>query len=272
MMFWIYDYPAWQIAILFTLAFAAASVAGLLAFRALVSRWLHRDEKVNEMVGFAMSSFSMLYGLLLGLLAVAAYQGYADTSSLTGKESTVLATLYGASGALPDPVGPELEAILRDYTRNIIDVSWPEQQRGIVPVAAGHYLEAYLDRLHSFEPGTLREQSVQAEAIRLANDVVEIRRARLLSIDGGIPHIFWWVVLAGAFINILLVWMLEMERHTHVILTALVGGFLGLVIFLVAAMDYPFRGDFSVSAEPFEFVYRTVMTPAAPKPPMVPTS
>lgn len=258
-MFFIYDHPAWQMAIVFSLVFAGIGVAGLLLFRAAFHGALHRDDKVNEMVGFAMASFSMLYGLLLGLLAVAAYQGYADVSGLTDKEATVLATLYDASGALPDPFGAGLEADLRNYTRNIIDVSWPLQQNGEVPTVETAMMGSFVDRLHLFEPRTLREQSVQAEAIELTNQLVQIRRARLLSIDGGIPYILWWVVLAGACINILLVWMLDMARGTHIILTTLVGGFLGLVIFLIAAMDYPFRGDVSVSAAPFEFVYATSM-------------
>lgn len=258
-MFWIYDYPTWEMALLFTLGTAAFAVLGVLLFRRFFGAWLHRDDKVNEMVGFAMSSFSMLYGLLLGLLAVAAYQGFSDTSGLTDRESTVLATLYGATGALPDPLGNELQSDLRRFTRNVIDVSWPEQRRGMVPTAAGDILETYLGKLHGFEPQTMREQNIQSEALGLANELVQIRRTRLLSVDGGIPEILWGVVLAGAAINILLVWMLDMQRHSHIILSAMVGGFLGLVIFLVAAMDYPFRGAVSVGPDSFEFVYDTVM-------------
>jgi hypothetical protein len=258
-MFWIYDYPTWEMALLFTLGTAAFAIAGVLLFRRVFGAWLHRDDKVNEMVGFAMSSFSMLYGLLLGLLAVAAYQGFSDTSGLTDRESTVLATLYGATGALPAPLARELQGDLRRYTRNVIDVSWPEQRRGVVPTEAGDLLEIYLHKLHDFEPQTMREQNVQSEAFTLANELVQIRRSRLLSVDGGIPEILWWVVLAGAAINILLVWMLDMQRHSHIILSAMVGGFLGLVIFLVAAMDYPFRGAVSVGPDSFEFVYDTVM-------------
>lgn len=258
-LFWIYDYPAWQMALLFTFGVAGFAVVGVLLFRRLFGAWLHRDDKVNEMVGFAMASFSMLYGLLLGLLAVAAYQGFADTSGLTDRESTVLATLYGATAALPDPIGNELQADLRRYTRNVIDVSWPEQRRGVVPTEAGEILESYLVRLHAFEPRSYREQNLQAEALGLANELVQIRRTRLLSVDGGIPEILWWVVVTGALINILLVWMLDMALATHVILSAMVGGFLGLVIFLVAAMDYPFRGEVSVGPDSFEFVYETIM-------------
>jgi hypothetical protein len=262
-MFWIYDYPTWEMALLFSFGLAAVAIAGVLLFRRFIGSWLHRDDKVNEMVGFAMASFSMLYGLLLGLLAVAAFQGFSDASGLTDRESTVLATLHGATGALPAPLAGELQGDLRLYARNVIDVSWPEQRIGIVPTAAGDILETYLVKLHNFEPQTMREQNVQAEAFTLANELVHIRRTRLLSVDGGIPEILWWVVIAGAAINILLVWMLDMAYHTHIILSAMVGGFLGLVIFLIAAMDYPFRGAVSVGPDSFEFVYETVMKPGA---------
>jgi hypothetical protein len=261
LLYWIYDYPSWQMALAFTLVFGGVSIAGLLGFRALFHAWLHRDVRANEMVGFAMSSFSMLYGLLLGLLAVAAYQNYSVTSDLVTKEAGSLAALYRTSAALPDPVGPALATLLRDYTREVIDVSWPQQQQGIVPGGGSRLVAAYFDRLQAFEPTTMREQTLHAEALAIANDLVQTRRARLVSVTGGIPNILWWVVLTGALINIVLLWMLDMARHTHVILTGMIGGFLGLVIFLVAAMDYPFRGEVSVTPEPFELVYRSLMLP-----------
>jgi hypothetical protein len=159
-------------------------------------------------------------------------------------------------------VGPQLQEDLRLYTREVIDVSWPQQRKGIVPAGASPLVSRYLDHLHKFAPSNLRELNIQAEALTLANELVQLRQSRLLGVTGGIPPILWWVVLAGAFINVFLMWMLAMARHTHILLTALIGGFLGLVVFLVAAMDYPFRGDVSVGAEPLEAIYQTVMRPA----------
>jgi hypothetical protein len=64
----------------------------------------------------------------------------------------------------------------------------------------------------------------------------------------------------GAFLNIVLIWMLDMEIHVHAILATLLSLFLGVVIFLVAAMDNPFRGEVSVGPDALELVYRTLMT------------
>jgi hypothetical protein len=70
------------------------------------------------------------------------------------------------------------------------------------------------------------------------------------------------VVGIGAVIALLLVAMLDMEIHVHLILGAALSAFLGLVIFLIAAMDNPFRGEVSVTPAPFRQVYETLMQPS----------
>jgi hypothetical protein len=77
----------------------------------------------------------------------------------------------------------------------------------------------------------------------------------------GIPEVLWFVVAAGGIIFVLLVAMLDMEVHVHLILSTTVAAFLGMVIFLIAAMDNPFRGEVSVGPEAFEEIYGALMVP-----------
>jgi len=44
-------------------------------------------------------------------------------------------------------------------------------------------------------------------------------------------------------------------------MTILMSALLGLMIFLVAALDNPFQGDVSVSADPLELAYSQLMKP-----------
>jgi hypothetical protein len=262
MFFWIYDHPTWQMALLFTAAFTIVAVIGLLAFRATVHGWLHRGGHANEMIGHALSSFAILYGLLLGLLAVAAYTGYSATGDQVTKEAASLATLYRDLSGLPAPVRTQLQEKLRRYTREVIDVSWPAQREGVVPTTASAIMTDFNTALHAFKPADLGEAALHTEAISQANEVVELRSQRLANVNAGIPDILWWVVLLGALINTVLLWMVDTDAHVHVVLTALLSAFTGLVIFLVAAMDFPFRGEVSIGPDPFEQVYATVMSPS----------
>ncbi len=53
--------------------------------------------------------------------------------------------------------------------------------------------------------------------------------------------------------------MLDMEINVHGILTAVLSMFLGIVIFLIADMDKPFRGDVLVGPDAYELVYGSLM-------------
>jgi hypothetical protein len=68
----------------------------------------------------------------------------------------------------------------------------------------------------------------------------------------------WYVVVFGAALTIALVWLFDMELVTHLFLGGLLATFLGTLVFLLAALDNPFRGEVSISPEPFEHVYKTM--------------
>jgi hypothetical protein len=132
---------------------------------------------------------------------------------------------------------------------------------GIVPTEGSHLVTIFVEDLVAFEPSKKSEEILQAEALRQLNSFIELRRSRLANVTTGIPGVFWAVVAIGAVLTILLLAMLDMEIHVHLILGSAVSLFLGLVIFLIAAMDNPFRGEVSVGPEPFETIYDTLMKP-----------
>jgi hypothetical protein len=259
MFLWVYDFPDWLMALLFAGGFAAFSIVGTLASRRFASSWLHRPKTANEHIGIALGSFSVLYGILLGLLAVASFQTFANTEDLDTKEAARLMAVYRECSGLPDPMRTELQNDLRAYTRETIDVDWPLQQRGIVPTHSTQLFGKFFDRLESFNPTTMRESNIQLESMRQAADLSGLRRQRLATVRVGLPSIMWGVVLAGALVFAVLLWMFDMERHVHILITGLLSAFLGLTIFVIVAMDYPYRGEVSIDAQPFEQVYGAVM-------------
>ena len=261
MFYWIYDYSPLSMGALFAFVFVAATLFVIFFFNRFFHSWIHNDERTNDMVGFALSSFSVLYGLLVGLIAVAAYQNFSTVSDIATKEASSLAAMYRDLRGYPQPIRGRLQEDLREYTRYVIDKAWPEQRRGIVPTEGSHRIEQFVDDLLTFKPSEKSEEIIHAEALRQLNNYIELRRARLANVTTGIPAVLWWVVFIGALISVVLIAMLAMEIHVHLILGGALSLFLGLVIFLIAAMDNPFRGQVSVGPEAFQTVYDTLMKP-----------
>ena len=76
------------------------------------------------------------------------------------------------------------------------------------------------------------------------------------SVQGGLAGPLWVIVLAGAFLSIALTWFFDMKSQSmHLWMTVMLASLLGLLIYLVGALDNPFRGEISVGYQPFEFVY-----------------
>lgn len=261
MFYWIYDYPTLWMGALFALAFILVTWLAIFLFRRYFRSWFHSERRANDMVGFVFSSFAVLYGILVGLVAVAAYQSFDNVNDLATREASTLAAVYRDLGGYPETVRARLQGQLRNYTRYEIDVAWPQQQRGIVPGEGTHRLEQFMDDLLSFRPSNLGEQIIHAELLRQLNSLMDLRSARLSSVTEGIPAALWWVVGIGALISVMLLAMLDMEIHVHLILGAALALFLGLIIYLIAEMDNPYRGRVSVTPEAFETVYHTIMVP-----------
>ena len=260
--YWVYDLPTWLFGLLTVAVTVAVGLGGFYLTRKWVRR-VHGDEHShNEIVGFYLGAICLFYGITLGLVAVGTWQVYSEVDAKVGEEASALATLYRNVSNFPDPKGAELQADLREYARQVIDVAWPLQRRGIVPQNAVDRLEAFQTHLASFEPVTEGQKTLLAAAYREFDRILELRRMRLQSVVTGLPSPLWSVVLIGALLNIAVTWFFDMRSQSmHFWMTVMFSGLLGLLIFLLAAMDNPFRGEISVSPEAFELVYERLMKP-----------
>jgi hypothetical protein len=258
-MYWVYDLPNFVFGLLAVAAFVVFGLAGLFVTRRWVRR-LHGGHSYNDIVGYYLAAVTVFYGITLGLLAIGTWTTYSDVETKVDQEATDVGALYRDITSYPEPVRAILQNDLREYTRQVIDVGWPQQQRGIVPTGASAILSKFQAHLLEFEPTTKGQEIVHAEVYRQFNDLVQSRRGRLNSVTKGLPGPLWTLVMVGALISIALTWFFDTANLTmHLWMTVLLSALLGLMIFLVAAMDNPFRGKISVGPDPLERVYEQLM-------------
>jgi len=253
--FWVYDIPPRRLALLLIAVFVGFYWLGVIFVRPILRQFVKNTRGANDIVGYILSCFCVFYGLLLGLIAVTAYQNVSEAGSNVTREAAALSALYEDVSRYPEPHGQNLRWLLRDYTRYVIKYAWPLQQRGIVPEEGTIRAEAFHDRLLDFEPRTPAQEILHAEALRQLNHFLECRRMRLFSVNASLPLSMWYVMILGAVLNIALCWLFDMRLLTHFVLGGIIAAYMGAMMFLIVDMNQPFRGDVSVSAEPFELLY-----------------
>ena len=260
-MYWIYDLHNWVLCTLIISVFVVASLIGLFATRPMVRRLLGPTGNCNDVVSYFFAGIGVFYGLALGLIAVATWENYTDIDGVVSTEAAALASLYRDLDGYPQPMRGRLESMMRDYTRLVIEKEWPAHKKGEAIEDGDVKLDEIEDEVMSFDPAKEREKIVQAEVLRSLDTVQDQRRLRLQAVPSGLPAALWAVVLVGALLNILLTYLFWIDNlRVHAILVGMLAIFIGLLVFLTAAMDNPFRGEFSISADAFQTVLDNVMT------------
>lgn len=254
-MLWLYDLPTWLMGLIIVGAFTAFSVAGLYASRRFVEELSGSRRGHNEGVDAYIGAAAVFYGIVAGLIAVAAWEQFASYDDRVTQEAGAVAALYRDVSTYPDPYGSELRAELRAYTRAVID-GWPLLQQGVVPPEPAALLNKFQVTFYSFEPRTERARIIHASAVDEFNRMIELRRLRLHNKDVGLPAPLWTVVILGGILTMVLTYFLALEQFkVHVAMTAVSGILVALLIFMIATLDHPFRGKVSIGPAAFQLTY-----------------
>ena len=259
-LYWLYDLPNWLFGVIVICFFTAYALVGLFTTRNFVRRQHKEDHSHNDIVSYFLAAVTVFYGITLGLLAIATWSNFAATQDKVDHEAQVVASLYRDVNSFPEPLRSTLDTDLRVYVRQVIDVSWPQQRKGMIPTATSGTLDQFQADLLQFEPKTEREKIVTDEAYRQFNILVECRRARLETVTSGMPSSLWSLVILGGLITLTVTLFFDTPSlRMHFWMTCLLSVLLGLMIFLIGTLDNPFRGKVSIGPGSLERVYKQVM-------------
>ncbi len=255
-LFWVYDIPSVVFANLVMASFVAIAVIGQRLSRRWVKRIAGSDGAYNELVGTTLATVGVFFGITLGLISVGAWENFTDVNLNVNQEVSMINVLYRSASLYPEPNSTELKQSLKEYVHFVINDEWPSQRKGIVPKGGTDKVTAFQKKLYAYEPVSESMKSVHSETIASFNEMIKLRRSRLQRVTAGLPETLWLVIIFGSLINIVIPWFLVYDRQfIQDLMIVLMAATIGLLVFLMAAMDYPFRGEFSVSTDSFVLMY-----------------
>ncbi len=251
---WLHTLPILSGGALVAACFVIPTLVGTVLLQPTVARMVRQERNPNDSLGLLLSSFSLYYGVLLALLSIAVYGNYLEAEDVAGREAAGLFTLYRLVDGYPEPLRVEVTDLLRSYAREETGPGWASQNRGVTSPESSDLVARIGRSLLRFSPDRDKGQDVlHAEVLTRFGDFVEARRTRIQAARTSIPTIMWYLVLIGAGLNILVVWLFDLKRLTHFIIGGVLSLFIGLVIYMVAVLDQPFRGAHGL--KPYDLAY-----------------
>jgi Protein of unknown function (DUF4239) len=236
------------------------ATGGLLLVRRRVLPRLQILAQDSEFSGAMVQGVMVFYGLSVALIAVSVFQTYSDVSKIISQEATAVAALYRDVSSYPEPIRPELQEALRDYVDDVIHKAWPLQQRGQIPSGGVELMNRFQGVLDKFEPVTEGQKALHGETLHAYNEMIQARRLRLDAVHTGLPAVMWVIIVLGALISLSASFFFKVEDvRLHAIQVLLLAVFIGLVIFMIFALDRPFRGDLGLRPDPYQLIYDQLM-------------
>lgn len=259
-LYWFFSLPTFLSFILITGFFPAFGWLGLYLSRKTFHKRLTYGQDRNDQVAFFMSVLGVFYGITLGLVAVGTWENFESVQDKVATEAATLGALYRDVNAMPEPARTKIHTSLKEYTNEVIHHDWSLQQRGAIPKGSFSHLYDVQQSLYTIQPKNVTEEILLTESVGKFNELVMLRRMRMMSIGNSLPIAIWIVCIVGALICISFFWFLIMEDYKiQLILTMLCSFFIGTMLFLIVMMDNPYTGAISISTESFELVQNELM-------------
>jgi len=239
-----YSLPIWAATILvlgMSLAVGLGSSFGL--------RYIFHRRTTDSDIETALSLMQVVaayIGILIAFAGVQVWQDFSDAQNAVHREAASGAQLYrdlATYGPQTEPARQEL----RLYVNSIVHDEWPRLRHGKPSERTDIALFKLFSAVGAVHPSDNRQTTIYAAIFDSLNELVGLRRDRLMHSESGMPIILWVVALFGSVLIVSYTATFRYNR-TNVIMISGISLALGLVFLFILIVDRPFMGSFSVSS------------------------
>jgi hypothetical protein len=231
----------------------AVAVGGLILVQRLVPIALRREH--NDVAGFIYAVLGVTYAVLLGLMVVAVWEQWEVAKATADDEASSLAEIFWIADRLPEADGYHIQELCRAYAREVVNEEWTLMEQEKSSLRAWDLLDELRASLQDFDPSTPGEQVLYEQSLERMRDLADDRRDRLLEAEEGLPIILWVVLATGGIIVVGFTYLFGLQSTAiHLLMVGSLALIIALVLFTVAALNYPFKGDIRIHPEAMEHV------------------
>ena len=242
-----YSLPVWLSTLLVLGASVAIGLGSSVGVQTLFR--LKPTDEEKEIAINLMQVVAAYIGIMLAFSGVVVWQNFADAEVAVHQEAATAAELYRDLTTY----GPETLAAredLRAYVGSVISDEWPRLREGESSESTEIALGKLFEEVGKIEPQDNRDSAIYEESFSKLNDLVVIRRNRIISSQTSIPIIFWLVGLIGSSLTIAYAAAFSRSRYNFVMISG-TSITLGLVFLFILTVDKPFKGQLSSPSDDF---------------------
>ena len=249
-----YSHATWVVAIVVIGVWTGLSLLGLVIFNKF-SDPEHRH-KDTETVGLTYAIVAVVYAVLIGFIVVNVFESSAKGDEIATTEANQLSSLKLDSVGLSVEESALIRASVNKYLDIVVQKEWPAQQAGNLDEEVFQpgwtQISVLSMQLAAYEPTTAGQGVTKTAMLAVMDQVVEARRNRVEAAGDHVPSVIWDILLLAGAIAVGYTYLFGAHSFKiHLAITGLIAATISLVFVLIIALDYPFRGEVSVSDDAY---------------------
>lgn len=254
---WLASVPEWVSVVVFLIGLPSLMLLLQVLVRRIVPRW-ERGEH-NDAAGVMLSAAVVVYSVAIGLCVITLWGNLDDGRRAAESEATNLAAIAEGSRVFDTAVQDRIRAGVIAYNRDVID-GWSLRVRGDSVPQVGRDLDGLVATVSELRAATPAQQAFVDDAVARLDRAPELRTVAVRSArDQQLPEVLWVAVLGGSVVVLAmcLTYGVRDGALRRVLLVGLTVT-VGINLFLVVELNYPFYGSIRVRPDSYSDVVATL--------------
>jgi hypothetical protein len=245
----LYDVPNWLMGVIIVSITMTVTFAGYFLLR---RAWRPAITEADASVAMSiLSVIATVHSLLLAFSAVSVWDSFGSAEEAVVHEANTVGALARDLVLFDSAESREAHRLLRAYAELVVNTEWHTMRSGEANLETWTAFDRMFLVMGRIEPDTPRRVALLPEILARANELLKERRSRLYTSAASVPGTLWSVVLIGTLLTLATTFVLPPTTF-NIFMIGQVSLSIGLVFFLIVAMDRPFAGKESISPAPFE--------------------
>lgn len=243
--------PTWEVGA----TFVGVSMLLVMGLTVAVRRkpWFKGVTENAEFIGLMYPMIGTIFGVVLAFTIVLSWQSFAEAETRIGSEVTLLSSISRNSQAFPCETQKDIETQLLSYAKVVVACEWKSLASDGNPSTVANRAYASIWKTYrEYVPESYTETQFYEAGLRQLNQLGLERRYRIMSAKAVISRVVWIFLCVGGIATIVIP-MIFWTKHTRVQvgLNMIMTFIISFSLWIVAALQYPYSGDVSVSESPF---------------------
>lgn len=232
---------------------ALFTLSGIFIARKLIAP--HKRTPHHDIAHALLGPIATVFSILGAFMVATTWHEYCDTSSNLNAECNALRSLYFNAREFTPEYCNQIQDLCQAYRNAVLNNEWKIVQKGKDDRLGDQIIEKMADLYLSYPLKTDKERIYFELSVDRLDKLRSYREQRIQdSFTGLLPLLWVLFLLSGGSLVIVSLLMISSPGKTHSAMAMLLTMVIGVMIFAIISLDYPFVGATKMSTTPFEMI------------------